>query len=967
MITFNYLVDFPFAPLSLKLGFETKERYATNRDYAFSLLQGQTNLIRLIKTYSDSYNSVTEKTVLHYRDYLLSLALQETLVNTQFADGTNAKLTEQAAKVWETYSYDQLWSYLSLNTPRQVYKYAGLLGTPAFWFTQVDVADYPIDLILNTCSLFWSRQGVDFTELPYNRISNLLTVLNPPKLDLELAAIAFTPTTFSRREFINPEDLQDLKYRILLGAYKESALEALVTAISPESLERITEYAQRCLSLAKPGGFLLCLQFLVVESLTLAAQLLTQLPVEYLNIPLTTLFKIDALESTRVAIAQRLSLAFDAYRLLAKYNAIADATAKSQQTYGLIATFLGSTSTSIILDTEPYRLPTDGYIGCPPMDINIKEPFASENYESLLGSLPKSDLLLAPDVFAGQSITFTTNTPAQLVQLDLGTANTALTQVLSSINKTTQVAGVTTGFAAFYASNSATSNVADYASYKADPTASNVVVTNFSSPTQLQTDGNLSFKPFQDYGRLFGLETNDTTAKPVPDTRRVVNAARDGSYYMREESAARGKGASKELTDIHLESELKVIADWAESIGKPLPPEYKKVIGEFQTKLLVLQQKALTEDYGSGNSQVSTTAREIKTALSFRFNSGTNFDVRANGIQFSAEHYLLQTNNFHNQATLYKGSHLYSWERAESFIVKQAQQIYHYAITNFALLAANSYTQTGNNKQYADYLSLEVGQDKPPISSNTTLSGTYGSFDLAVQQDFNIQTKVGQFVVRSNDRATIDAKQSLQLQAGNSFILASKISGVIQSGADLSMSALGITAVSGTGSLSLSSQGIANLSAPIVYIGIGAGEKDVEDLDAVPEDQASGVVTGGGGFDLSSISSIAGQVAEGLSFASDPSKLVGLASDSLGIDKELFKQISTGVGVASGFLKSGNLLSLLGQQIKPLLNQNNIPIPEVKSSTGALDVAEIQPFDRGSTNGVVSTSSNGIYEEIPYA
>jgi len=331
--------------MSQKVGYDSDSRYKTEQRRALSLIQCQRNLIKDATAYDNSYNNATNKTVLHYRDYLIAQATTAFVFNTQFTSDSRLTLTQQAQRAWSVYSFDDFWAYVPPD-PTQIEspaKYWGELGTLAFYLQYVNQAQ-SLPLVLQSGLEFvWSILGGDYTQTASQRATTLLIDLDLQPSVIQ-AIIALANFVFSlkqsdsnysilqacQRYNIVQDDYNLLLQRILLGEYNNNQFDVLTALLNNYQQTTLATSLNDCLMLLRPSGMELVLQAYIAEAYLSSAIYLSNLTVDLQAVPLST-FIVDATYAPQAfTVAQNLALAYDAYSMLNLFTTRADATQQMQ-------------------------------------------------------------------------------------------------------------------------------------------------------------------------------------------------------------------------------------------------------------------------------------------------------------------------------------------------------------------------------------------------------------------------------------------------------------------------------------------------------------------------------------------------------------------------------------------------------------------------------------------------------------
>lgn len=367
---FQYNVGLPLSPLSQKVGYESKARSDTEQRRALTLILKQSAFIKEAFKYEKSYNQTKNKTLLHYRDYLVSKAAEAFVFNCQFKSSPRSNLTSQSKKVWATNSFDSIWNYIPPDPElvEQPSKYWGELGTLAFYTQYVEQGAYLPEVMQSTLRLIWALLGTSYDLLPKERIRELKGALRLEDtfLDLiKLKAVSLFSLTDedenyfalqqARRYGLSIGDYDFLQQRLLLGEYSSKIFEVLTPFLSLYSNNKLSNIASLSLSILKPAGFQLVLQAFIAEAYLLAAIAISNLDRDSQLTPLEVFQTSNTYNSTKEQIAGYFTLAYDAYYILSIFSTRLEASQLLTELKRDILSLLSS-SGKIIDNDFDYRL-----------------------------------------------------------------------------------------------------------------------------------------------------------------------------------------------------------------------------------------------------------------------------------------------------------------------------------------------------------------------------------------------------------------------------------------------------------------------------------------------------------------------------------------------------------------------------------------------------------------------------------
>lgn len=421
------LSDLPIAPEFLKYGWDNHEEYLRDRQYLYHILAGRTNLIVKAKEYSDSYTKARIKTVLHYRDYLITQMIYHSLQSTLYQDSGKQNLTPHAARAFAQLDRNKIWPYLiDTHTDSVDFEYAGHLGSLAFYFIYGNLKGYPVEIYTRLINLFWSLQGLTISQSPAERIQRIKTLLRlDENLDVyttrafsQLMSIdpeneLYSAVLYARRSGIEVADVSDISNRILFGNYSDESILVLAAAFTPERLEVLRKSILGSLSIAKPSGIRLLFQALVIEGLTKAASIISQLPQQILLTDLNSfLTAYPEYSEQKYNIAKALSTSFDGFKALSRAGYLSNTETNAGAMRSLLIPWLQSSGQTSIPLTEDSRLGdifnTSNYELI--SDIRLDDPIdiQDNNYRYIASqTLKGGDLILKASSNIGDNITFT--------------------------------------------------------------------------------------------------------------------------------------------------------------------------------------------------------------------------------------------------------------------------------------------------------------------------------------------------------------------------------------------------------------------------------------------------------------------------------------------------------------------------------------------------------------------------------
>lgn len=366
----RYNVGLPLSPLSQKVGYESGSRADTEHRRALTLILKQSAFIREASKYEKSYSQAKNKTLLHYRDYLISKAAEAFVFNCQFTSGNRDNLTNHSKKIWGTNSFDDIWDYVPPNPElvEQPNKYWGELGTIAFYAQYVDQGAYLPEVMQSTLKLIWGLLGTSYDLLPKERIVELKTALRLDNTFLDLISLKavslfslteedenYFALQQARRQGLSVGDYELLQQRLLLGEYSNKIFEVLTPFLSLNEGNKLSGIASSSLSILKPAGFQLVLQAFIAEAYLLAAVALSNLDKDSQLTSLEVFQTSNTYNLIKDQIAGYFTLAYDAHLVLNLFSTRLEAPQALTELNKDILAWLSSSGTIIDNDSD-YRL-----------------------------------------------------------------------------------------------------------------------------------------------------------------------------------------------------------------------------------------------------------------------------------------------------------------------------------------------------------------------------------------------------------------------------------------------------------------------------------------------------------------------------------------------------------------------------------------------------------------------------------
>ncbi len=365
MLNSRLIIETPYDQSGIVTGYSDKAKYQSDQYLHLDLLGGGTNLISVIKAYSDSYRASNIKSLLDCRDYFIAKALMATLRSSLYTDDTQQQLTSHAEKAVSSVMTKAVYPEV-LKNKDQVF--ADSFGSLAYYFLFVKPDGYPTEYLTKLLTYVWGLLGISYTALPKDRITRLYRLLGKtrdidkvaqdaikqvltagPQSDLHPALIQ------ARRNFITQADVTNFSLRVLTGKYSTELFPLFAAALSEEQYDKLAVYKSNIISVLRPVGFNLLLNAFVVEGYLKAAQYISGLPD---NLTSRTLDDFLADESLKIVhgatVASHLATSYDALDFMQSYNLYADLGSEPED----LLAFTYSWTPPAVYAKDPTRLYT---------------------------------------------------------------------------------------------------------------------------------------------------------------------------------------------------------------------------------------------------------------------------------------------------------------------------------------------------------------------------------------------------------------------------------------------------------------------------------------------------------------------------------------------------------------------------------------------------------------------------------
>lgn len=373
-----YPVGLPINSHVAKFGALDPGEYALRRQNSLEILEGSASLVRQFYQYLVGYSSSTSVSMAQYKDLLIALSIGKSVRSAQGKDLSYSSLTNHSFYWWKKFCFREAW-------PEDRPVGQGPLGSLAFYIRD-PAARNPLEYINNALTLFWQEVGQPYTLPVVQRHAQLVQSLG---LNLEVinqwenALISLhtrdnVPSTAApilkdlRTELLGPSSWESLYLRFLLGEINPvvvAALQKLVDKCTAQPL--VAEYFgltnltvspqalfDRIQNLVPPGGMPQVYLALSIESWIKTVQLLLVAFEANPALPLESysgFFLRPQYETLGRSLSVSLSLSYDAWSILGKFQTFAEAKGLAYRSY-LECLNLYRRSDAPILAADPERI-----------------------------------------------------------------------------------------------------------------------------------------------------------------------------------------------------------------------------------------------------------------------------------------------------------------------------------------------------------------------------------------------------------------------------------------------------------------------------------------------------------------------------------------------------------------------------------------------------------------------------------
>lgn len=607
MLNSRLIIDLPYDQASIVTGYADKLKQQSDQYLHLDLLGGSTNLIAVIKAYSDSYNQSTYKTLLDCRDYFVAKALGTTLQSTLFTDNTKQRLTAHAYKAVSTVTSRAVYPQ---NIKERDQPLAAPFGCLAYYFLYVNPDGYPTEYLTKLLTYIWGLLGISYNTLPKDRITKLFKLIGKTSNLDELATSAikqvlsaqsgsdlYSALTQARRYFITEADVNDFSLRILTGKYSEHLYPLFAAALPEREYDKLTVYKNNIKSILRPAGFNLLLNALVVEGYLKAANYISGLSDSLTSMALDDFLASETLvEAHGRSIAANLATTYDALDFITTYRLFE--TVENPDT---LLTFIYNFTPPAIYSRDDTRLFT--LFNTIDIDKNNRKVFTDSLLKELseLGPVGQESITLSSSTTAKKVgltatnyssssspvIVFVTSqstaTPQDVALTTSTVSNFTSTSVVADVDSNQSIVAV--ALTGSRLANGSTINLNELTTLRSD-SSPNVSVSNTQVVEATVIPDGLS-RQVNDY--ITDQSTNyylynylTATSRPRgsvnsryesqgvrPDALDTAQIESNFGYRQEgylDEYAARMAGLTKQQKEVHINSELKVLEEWANSI-----------------------------------------------------------------------------------------------------------------------------------------------------------------------------------------------------------------------------------------------------------------------------------------------------------------------------------------------------------------------------------------------------------------
>lgn len=326
-------IDLPYQPSKLVGSYGSDVVLSKSQQMAhLSYLGLRTQVLEEAHAYGGSFDNAQNKTLLHYRDYLISRALNLSLKSALFKEPDATSLTNHAYKVAVRHPNNEYYPPATISTAYEVEaRFGDLLGSPAHYLQYSNTDGYPLDYLSEMLEFVWGANGLDYADSPTARLEELMRLCGYQKsFDNEVFSLIsslFSITDsehehyplllMARRNFLKEQDALNFTARLLTGQYADVILVLLAALMPSQKFGLLNKFVNNISSVAKPCGLPLLVQSFAIEGLVKAAWGINNLPEQQVSRLLADYLADETLsDQTRLIVWEPLTLSVAAINYL---------------------------------------------------------------------------------------------------------------------------------------------------------------------------------------------------------------------------------------------------------------------------------------------------------------------------------------------------------------------------------------------------------------------------------------------------------------------------------------------------------------------------------------------------------------------------------------------------------------------------------------------------------------------------
>lgn len=400
-MTNHYIIGLSQDSDTLRFGYTDQKVFLYNQARDRTLIQGVNKFILMMNSYIESFSKVqmSDLTVGHQKDLFISLAIGKTIRCCQTIDSLYDTLTPHSEKFWkQSNAHFQVWGsppldFIKTNqysAPEGYYGVAGSLGFYLFKYLPNIENLSPLDIISKAVDIFWTDLNIDpalSAKQIHNKVLEKININNinfkayevalkyiwdKPGIDPSISNIIYDLRSWG----IQPEDLTNLKQKILFSNLNPSVLKALtqlqtfinyslynnfplddelnIPNVNPTTFETISK---NILKISNPSGMALVYQVLAISGLVKAAKVLTNVQPQILKSKYYDYIKYSNNVTLFTQVADNLATTYDAYGALAFEGTLTEARGLSYFAYQKALEFISyDTSLTVPFNNNNSRL-----------------------------------------------------------------------------------------------------------------------------------------------------------------------------------------------------------------------------------------------------------------------------------------------------------------------------------------------------------------------------------------------------------------------------------------------------------------------------------------------------------------------------------------------------------------------------------------------------------------------------------